>query len=64
MIGITNATKAHVIAVVNAALGVLVAYGDLTSDQQVAIIGAVNSVAAAWIALTYKKSRKRFQADS
>lgn len=56
---LTNATKAHVIAVVNAALGVVAAFGYLSAEQIGAITLAVNAVLAAYVAVTYKASPKR-----
>ncbi len=56
----TNATKAAVIAAVNAALGLVTAFGvDLSSTQQAAVTTAVNAALALWVALTYGDSRKR-----
>lgn len=56
----TNATKAAVIAVLNAALGLLVAFGvSLTEVQTAAILALGNSVLALWVGLTYKNSPTR-----
>lgn len=56
----TNATKASIIAAVNAALVLVTAFGlNLTDAQQAAIITAVNAGLVLWIGLTYTKSPKR-----
>ena len=61
MLTVTNATKAQVIAVVNAVLGVLGSFnvGHLTNAQQGSIIVAANAVLALVVAVTYKSSSKR-----
>jgi hypothetical protein len=57
---LTNATKAQVIAVVNGALGLLIAFGvTLTDAQQVAITTTVNALLALWVGATYKASPRR-----
>lgn len=56
----TNATKALVVAFVNAALGLVVSFGvNLTDAQQASIIAVVNTGLALWVALTYKNSPAR-----
>lgn len=56
----TNTTKALLIAVSNAAMGLVTAFGvALTDTQQAAIYSAVNAVLALWVGLTYKNSAKR-----
>ena len=56
----TNATKATVIALVNAAFALAVAFDVvLTEAQQGAIIAFVNVALAAYVGLTYKDSPKR-----
>lgn len=56
----TNATKAAIIAAVNAALGLAIAFGvDLSDAQQAAITTAANTGLALWVALTFGNSRKR-----
>jgi hypothetical protein len=56
----TNATKALIIAVINAALGLVIAFGvSLSGTQQGAIVTAVNAALALIVALTYKASPKR-----
>lgn len=56
----TNAVKANVIALVNAALALVVAFGvDLSDKQQVALVGLVNAALSLWVVLTYKNSPKR-----
>jgi hypothetical protein len=56
----TNATKALVIAFVNAGLALVSAFGVSLSDaQSAAVITFVNAGLALWIALTYKDSSKR-----
>jgi hypothetical protein len=58
--GMTNATKAAIIAAVNAALGLAIAFGVNLSDvQQAAITTAVNTGLALWVALTYRNSPRR-----
>ena len=62
---ITNATKANIIAVVNAALALLVNFGVTLSDgQQAAVVGAVNAVLVLWVGLTYTQSAKRASAKA
>jgi hypothetical protein len=57
---VTNATKAGVIAVVNALLGLAVSFDiALTQAQTGAILAATNAVLGLWVALTYKDSAKR-----
>jgi hypothetical protein len=57
---VTNATKALLLAVLNAALGVAIVFGaPLTSAQTGAIVTLGNAVGALAVALTYKRSRKR-----
>ncbi len=57
---LTNATKANVIAVLNAALGLVVAFGvHVTTNQLGAVSGVVNAVLVAWVAATYQQSPKR-----
>lgn len=56
----TNAVKAQIIVVVNAALAMLVAFGVNVSDgQQAAIQGGVNALLGLWVAATYHKSPYR-----
>lgn len=56
----TNATKAVIITVLNAGLGLAVAFGVSLSDAQTAaILGFGNAVLAAIVGLTYKDSPKR-----
>lgn len=56
----TNATKALIIAAINALLVLIVAFGVTLSDgQNAAITGAVNAVLAIYVALTYTNSPKR-----
>lgn len=56
----TNATKANVIALVNTALGTLVAFGvNLSNAQTAAITGFVNAALVLWVGLTFKTSAKR-----
>lgn len=56
----TNATKAAIIAVVNAALGLLVAFDvALTQAQTGAILTLANAALGLWVGLTYKDSAKR-----
>lgn len=56
----TNATKAQVLALVNALLGLAVAFDlALTQVQLGAITVAVNAVLSLWVGLTFKSSAKR-----
>ena len=56
----TNATKAVIITVLSAGLGLAVAFGVSLSDAQTAaILGFGNAVLAAVVGLTYKDSPKR-----
>jgi hypothetical protein len=56
----TNATKANVIALVNAFLLCLQAFGvPLTNEQQAAIGALVNAALVTWIGVTYKDSKAR-----
>ena len=56
----TNATKANIIGLVNAAMFLVVAFGvSLTDAQQGAIGGFVNAALILWVGLTYKDSPKR-----
>ena len=65
MLTITNTTKAHIIAAVNAVLGALAAFkvGHLTAAQTGALLVAVNAVLSAFVGVTYKSSSKRVQAS-
>jgi hypothetical protein len=56
----TNATKALLIAFVNAGLALIAAFGVSLSDaQSAAVVTFVNAGLALWIAMTYKESAKR-----
>ena len=56
----TNATKALVIAFLNAGLALLTAFGlSLSADQVAAIVAFANTGLALWVALTYRDSPKR-----
>lgn len=56
----TNATKAVVVALVNACVALVIAFGvALTDAQQFAIALTANTALTAWVALTYKNSPKR-----
>lgn len=56
----TNATKAALIAAVNATLGLLIAFDVALSQlQQGAIVSAANVYLGLWVAFTYGRSRKR-----
>lgn len=56
----TNSTKAAIIAVLNAALGLLLAFGvPITEVQTAAILALGNSVLGLWVGLTYKNSPTR-----
>jgi hypothetical protein len=57
---ITNATKAQLIAAINAALGLLIAFNvTLTQAQLGAIDVAANAVLALIVAITFTQSSKR-----
>lgn len=56
----TNATKALIIAAINAGLVLVVSFGVSLSDAQTAaIIGAANAGLALYVALTYQNSPAR-----
>jgi len=56
----TNAIKAQIIALVNAALIAAIAFGVPLSDAQIGGIGlVVNTALSLYVALTYKSSPKR-----
>lgn len=56
----TNAVKAGIVAVINAIIGVLLAFGvDISDAQQGAILILVNAVLALWVGLTFTYSHKR-----
>jgi hypothetical protein len=56
----TNATKATIIALVNAAFALAIAFDIvLTQAQQGAILAFVNAGLAAYVGITYKDSPKR-----
>lgn len=56
----TNATKAAVIVLINAGLGLLIAFGvSVTDSQQAAITTFVNAALGLWVMLTYQNSSKR-----
>lgn len=60
----TNATKALVIAVVNASLGAAAAFGvGFSETQNGAILALANSLLGLWVGLTYKSSPKRIPED-
>ena len=61
MLTITNATKAQIIAAVNAILGTLSAFNlySLTDTQKGSLLVAVNAVLAVLVSVTYKQSAKR-----
>lgn len=57
---ITNATKAQIIAVVNALLGLLIAFDIVFTQTQLSAIDVfVNAVLALFVGLTYTQSAKR-----
>jgi len=56
----TNATKANIIALVNAIILCLQVFGvPINNAQQAAIGGLVNAALVVWIGLTYKASKMR-----
>ena len=56
----TNATKAQVIALVNAVVALVTAFGlDITTEQLAALLAVVNAALSLWVGLTYKQSPKR-----
>lgn len=56
----TNATRAQIVAFVNAALVLVVSFGiDVTDAQQAGVTAVVNAALSLWIGLTYKSSPKR-----
>lgn len=57
---LSNATKAQIIAAINAGIGLLVAFGVTVSDgQTAAIIAGTNALLSIAVTLTYKGSAKR-----
>ena len=61
----TNAKKAAIIAFINAALALAVAFNLAFTDvQQGAVSVFVNSALGLWVALTYKNSPMRIPEDS
>ena len=60
MIEITNATKAQLLALVNALLLLAVAFDVALTQAQIGAVGvAVNAALSVWVGLTYGKSSKR-----
>lgn len=56
----TNATKANLIALVNATLGLLIAFDvALTQAQQGAVLLFANVLFGAFVGVTFKRSPKR-----
>lgn len=56
----TNATKANLIAAINALLALAVTFGVNLSDAQTAAVSvAVNAILTLWVGLTYKDSPTR-----
>jgi len=61
---VTNATKASIIAVLNAGLGAAVLFGlNLTADQIAGVLAFANALGALIVGLTYKDSPKRIPDD-
>jgi hypothetical protein len=57
---LTNATKANLIAVLNAALIAATLFGlDLSDEQVLAVMGVANALGVLVVGLTYKDSPKR-----
>jgi protein-S-isoprenylcysteine O-methyltransferase Ste14 len=60
ILAITNASKANIVAAVNAALSLLLVFGVSITDAQVAaIVVAVNAVLVLLVGATYQNSAKR-----
>jgi hypothetical protein len=56
----TNATKAAIILLINATMGLVIAFGiNLTDTQQASITTFANAVLGVWMLATYKNSNKR-----
>lgn len=56
----TNATKANIIAAINASLGLAIAFGvSLTEIQTAATLVFANAVLALFVGVTFKNSPKR-----
>lgn len=56
----TNATKAHIIAAINAALGLLIVFNIVLTEAQIGAVDVIaNAIMGAYVALTYKNSPKR-----
>jgi hypothetical protein len=61
-LGLTNATKAIVMVIVSAVLGLITSLGlDLSGEQVGYINTIVDGILGLWIALTYKDSPKRVE---
>jgi hypothetical protein len=59
---VTNATKANLIAVLNALLIAATLFGlDLSDEQVLAIMGVANALGVLAVGLTYKDSPKRIE---
>jgi hypothetical protein len=57
---VTNATKANLIAVLNAVLIAATLFGlDLSDEQVLAVMGVANALGVLVVGLTYKDSPKR-----
>jgi hypothetical protein len=57
---LTNATKANLIAVLNAVLIAATLFGlDLSDEQVLAVMGVANALGVLVVGLTYKDSPKR-----
>ena len=59
--GMTNAWKAVLIGVINGVIQFSESFGiyDFSDQQEAAVIGLFNSIAVAYVLLTYKNSPKR-----
>lgn len=56
----TNATKAQIIAAVNALLTLAMAFGlPISTEESAAVVVVVNMALGAYVAATYKNSKKR-----
>lgn len=56
----TNATKANVIAAINALLALLVSFGvNLSEAQTAGTVAFINALLVIWVSVTYRDSVKR-----
>ena len=61
-LGVTNAVKAQIIALLNALVGVAIAFEWLSEGQAGAVLVALNAILSLLVGLTYQYSHKRVDA--